>query len=330
MAGVGLDAVREAAEQLTGDILQVPPMVSAVKVDGQAASTSWPARASRWTARPARSPSTRFTVGEPSAPGRFPIEVTCSSGTYIRSLAADIGTAARRRRPPRRPAPHRHRLVHRRRRRRRSRPSTPEHLLTPAEAMRDLRAVTVEGDARHRGRRTARRCRSRRWAPSGLGPGRAVDATGDLLAVYEPHRSGTAKPSVVLAPGDADLTSAGWRSCTTSSRGAAARRRAASSRSARTTACTSVTRRSSPRCAAGPPTPAARRPSSPSTATRRRSCGPSHARRGCSPTSTRSSSCWPRPGSTAASSSPSTRRARKEPAEDFVREVLVDASGPGW
>ena len=35
----------------------------------------------------------RFTVGEPVAPGAWPIEVTCSSGTYIRSLAADVGTA---------------------------------------------------------------------------------------------------------------------------------------------------------------------------------------------------------------------------------------------
>src|SRR3546814_15725820 len=34
-----------------------------------------------------------FSVGEPVAPGRFPIEVSCSSGTYIRSLAADVGTA---------------------------------------------------------------------------------------------------------------------------------------------------------------------------------------------------------------------------------------------
>ena len=39
-----------------------------------------------------RSPSTRSRSASAIAPGRYPIEVTCSSGTYIRSLAADLGS----------------------------------------------------------------------------------------------------------------------------------------------------------------------------------------------------------------------------------------------
>ncbi len=53
MAGVTLAEVRAAAQSLTGDILQVPPMVSAVKVDG-AGSTNWPERAPRSSASPGR------------------------------------------------------------------------------------------------------------------------------------------------------------------------------------------------------------------------------------------------------------------------------------
>ncbi|HUS61832.1 MAG TPA: hypothetical protein VMY34_06520, partial [Acidimicrobiales bacterium] len=35
MSSVGVDGVRSAAVALTGDILQTPPMVSAIRVDGQ-------------------------------------------------------------------------------------------------------------------------------------------------------------------------------------------------------------------------------------------------------------------------------------------------------
>ena len=53
MTHVTPDAVAAAAAGLTGQIEQVPPMVSAVKV-GDAGCTSWPARASTWSAPPGR------------------------------------------------------------------------------------------------------------------------------------------------------------------------------------------------------------------------------------------------------------------------------------
>ena len=77
-----------------------------------------------------------------------------------------------------------------------------------------------------------------------------------------------------------------------------------------------------PRCAAGGRRAGARPRSSPSTATRPWSCGPS-PRPSCSPTSSRSSSCWPRPASTTPSSCTSTPSGPHESAEDFVDEVLV-------
>ena len=67
-------------------------MVSAIQVDGRRLHEL--AREGIEVEREARPVTVhRFEVGEPTDAGCFPIEVTCSSGTYIRSLAADVGTA---------------------------------------------------------------------------------------------------------------------------------------------------------------------------------------------------------------------------------------------
>lgn len=197
MTSVDLPAVRAQAAQLTGEILQVPPMVSAVQVDGQRLH-ALARQGIEVDRKPRRVTVHTFTVGEPTAPGMFPIEVTCSSGTYIRSLAADIGTALGG-------------GAHLRDLRRTAIGSfttdtavavedlAPEHLLSPAQAMRDLTAITVDGDvvtAVGHGKQLPLEV----LGASGLGPWAVLDPAGHLLAVYEPHRTGTAKPSVVLAP----------------------------------------------------------------------------------------------------------------------------------
>ena len=108
---------------------------------GRAAAgcTSWPARASRSSARPGRSPSTASTTEpDPARPGVYRAEVECSSGTYIRVLAQDLGRALGRRRARGQPAAHPHRLVRRGRHAPARRASAPTHVLTPAQAMRDL------------------------------------------------------------------------------------------------------------------------------------------------------------------------------------------------
>ena len=123
--------------------------------------------------------------------------MTCSSGTYIRSLAADLGAALRG-------------GAHLRDLRRTAIGSftadqgvevealTVDALLTPAAALRDLRAVAVDAEV-------ATAVGYGKVLPlevlgvSGAGPWPLIDAEGTLLAVYEPHRGGGAKPSVVLA-----------------------------------------------------------------------------------------------------------------------------------
>ena len=94
MAGITLADVREAAaERFTGEIEQVPPMVSAVKVGGQRLHKL--ARAGVTIERDARPVTIHaLSVDEVAgAAGVFRITVECSSGTYVRSLAADLGAA---------------------------------------------------------------------------------------------------------------------------------------------------------------------------------------------------------------------------------------------
>ena len=94
MSSLSLDAVRTAAARLTGEIMQVPPMVSALKVGGRRLHEI--AREGGEVERAPR-PVTihRFVVGgEVERSNENPvvaIDVTCSSGTYVRTLAADLG-----------------------------------------------------------------------------------------------------------------------------------------------------------------------------------------------------------------------------------------------
>jgi tRNA pseudouridine55 synthase len=92
-------ALRAAAAALTGEIQQVPPGISAIKVAGQ--------RAYRLTrdGAPPELAARPVTVSEleivavrrpADGPGDLldaDIEVTCSSGTYIRAIARDLGVA---------------------------------------------------------------------------------------------------------------------------------------------------------------------------------------------------------------------------------------------
>jgi tRNA pseudouridine55 synthase len=92
MSEVTLTDVREAAASLTGVIDQVPPMVSARKVGGKRLHEL--ARAGIEVDRVARPVTvSRFDVHPTPDPGVFRIEVDCSTGTYVRVLAADMGEA---------------------------------------------------------------------------------------------------------------------------------------------------------------------------------------------------------------------------------------------
>ncbi len=185
------DAQRVAAEQLTGPILQVPPMVSALKVGGRRLHEL--AREGIEVERAPRPVTVhRFVVEAAREPGVLRIEVACSSGTYVRTLAADLGRllgGGAHLRNLRRTAVGSFRVEE-------AAPPDQCSLLTPRQALRDLAEVHVDAA-------TADLVAHGRVLPAweGAGPWAVVGPTGGLVAVYEPFRAGEAKPAVVLAGG---------------------------------------------------------------------------------------------------------------------------------
>ncbi len=189
--------VQEAAAALTGEIEQVPPMVSAVKVGGRRLHEL--ARQGIEVERPARTVTvTRFDVGpDPSRRGVYRAEVECSSGTYIRVLAQDLGLALgggahvadlRRTRIGSFGQDDMHRLEG----------LGPDDVLTPAQAVRHLEPVTVAPDVAS-AVRTGLPLDRVPLGAAGEGPWALLDEHGGLLAVYEATDTDRIKPAVVLA-----------------------------------------------------------------------------------------------------------------------------------
>jgi len=189
MSAVTLDDARAAvAGHLVGDIEQIPPMVSAIRVDGKRLHEL--AREGIEVERSTR-PVTihRFDVVGWVEPGVLAIDVECSAGTYIRTLADDLG-----------------RLLgggaHLRNLRRThvgeftlAEAAPPDEcVLLPVEsAVRALTPVEVDDD-------TAALIANGRVLAAwpGEGPWAVSDDAGRLLAVYEVFGDGQAKPAVVL------------------------------------------------------------------------------------------------------------------------------------
>jgi tRNA pseudouridine55 synthase len=96
MSLLTVERVRDASRLFVGEITQVPPMVSALKVDGRRLHEI--AREGGEVERAPRQVTVhRYVVhGEVERVDGNPvvrIEVTCSSGTYVRTLATDLGNA---------------------------------------------------------------------------------------------------------------------------------------------------------------------------------------------------------------------------------------------
>ena len=95
---VDRETLKAALEPFHGDILQIPPMYSAIKRDGKKLYEL--ARAGKEVERPPR-PVTIYELEVlEEAPAGFPQEedtwylrVRCSKGTYVRTLCHDIGQA---------------------------------------------------------------------------------------------------------------------------------------------------------------------------------------------------------------------------------------------
>lgn len=195
---VSLEEARAAAATLTGDIEQVPPMVSAIKVQGRRLHEL--ARQGVEVERAARPVTVyRFEVHEAPEPGVLAAEVECSSGTYVRTLAADLGAAlggGAHLRNLCRTAVGSFTLAEARR----LDVLDADAILTPAQALRDMSRCTVPDDLV---RSVARGLALDRVpvGAQGEGPWAALDGRGTLLGVYEATESDRIKPVVVVAGG---------------------------------------------------------------------------------------------------------------------------------
>ncbi len=184
MAAVTLEEVRKAAASLTGVVEQVPPMVSARKVGGRRLHEL--ARAGIEVERAARPVTVaRFDVhpAPDNETGVFRVEVDCSTGTYVRVLAADLGELLGG-------GAHLRNL-------RRTRIGSfgvdeartlgeisAAHVLSPAQALRDMAQVELDAEMARSVSHGLALDRVSVGA-SGDGPWALLDQRGQLLAVYE-------------------------------------------------------------------------------------------------------------------------------------------------
>ena len=191
MSGLTPSDVREATKSFLGEIEQIPPMVSAVRIKGKRLYEI--AREGNEVDRPARSVRVdRFEVNPTDNPKVYEAFVDCSSGTYIRSLAADLGSVLGG-------GAH---LKNLRRtgvgsfREDEALPLEEMVLQKPIEGMRDFELVKVDEETRkevsygrvfERGRLEVKK----------EGPWALVDYSGELLAVYKEHGD-SIKPVVVI------------------------------------------------------------------------------------------------------------------------------------
>lgn len=201
MGDIPLEEVQAAAASLVGTIEQVPPMVSAVQIGGRRLHEL--ARQGQEVERPPRTVTVeRFDVT--AVAGRADvvrIEVECSSGTYVRSLAADLGAALgggahlrdlRRTRVGSFVLAESHPLGS----------LAVEHLLDPLAAVRDLPCVTIDEAPARQVAHGLALDRVAVGAP-GDGPWALVGPAGRLLAVYEGTGTDRMVAACVLEPAGA-------------------------------------------------------------------------------------------------------------------------------
>lgn len=200
MSALTAAAVHAAVERFRGDIMQVPPMVSAIKIDGRRLHEL--AREGIEVDRPARPVTVhRFELVETDDPLVWEADVCCSAGTYIRSLAADLGRALGG-------GAHLVRL----RRTEVGRFTLEMATLLEQVAVMPLAAAAPPARVVRLGESDVAAVRQGKFleravvlssatdAVDGAGQWWAVDEAGDVVAVLEPSRhAGLLKPAVVVA-----------------------------------------------------------------------------------------------------------------------------------
>ena len=101
---VNQTSLEEVAKKFTGEIMQVPPIYSAIKKNGERSYDL--ARQGRAVALEGRKVIIRDFEMEIQQFPRISFRVVCSTGTYIRSLANDIGESSGLRSPSQFTLPH--------------------------------------------------------------------------------------------------------------------------------------------------------------------------------------------------------------------------------
>ncbi len=191
------DGIRAALPEFTGRILQVPPMASAIKVGGRRLYDLHRQGVEvQREPRPVEIHAFDLVSADPTA-GSATFEISCSSGTYVRSLISDLAqalgsgaylTALRRTRVG-------DLLV--------QNASLPEvlnetnlynHIIQPGVVLRGLSSVEVAT-----GDRVAV-CNGRKLGAFGLEGSYRVMVGGELLAVYRDEGAESRAEVVLCAP----------------------------------------------------------------------------------------------------------------------------------
>lgn len=187
------EQVAEASTAFVGEIEQIPPMVSAVRVDGKRLHEL--AREGKEVERkPRRVTVYRYEVVPTDDPLVYRAEIECSSGTYVRTLAADLGAALDG-------GAH---LTDLRRTQigsfgeAEARPVDDVTLLPPREGLRDYAQTTVDDDMAFLVGNGRVLDPDQLGGVAGPGPWAVSDQSGRLLAVYERVSQHRVKPSLVL------------------------------------------------------------------------------------------------------------------------------------
>jgi len=191
--GVSLENLRQVATQFEGSILQTPPMVSAVKVDGKRLYEI--AREGREIERKPRLVHVyELTIEHTPEKNIYKIHVTCGSGTYIRSLVSDLAQAAGT-------------IAHVGSLRRNSIGSFND---SHANTIEEIEVIRMERGLRDYSQivvndedadliRVGNIFQENHFDLQGLPePWAFTDEQGNLLAMYKLHKGGTIKPDVVI------------------------------------------------------------------------------------------------------------------------------------
>ncbi len=196
MSDITIEDVIRVAPQFVGDIEQIPPMVSAIKIDGKRLHQL--AREGKTVERKPRpvtvheiSVDPAFLPTEPGEPHVFKFTTRCGSGTYIRTIAADIGAAlggGAHLRSLRRTAIGRHVEAN-------AAVLEKSTIISLAEGLADYPSVSLDDETVARVRNGQRLSED---VLTGAGPWVLLDSQCAVVAVHERVEGGKIKPAVVI------------------------------------------------------------------------------------------------------------------------------------